>query len=67
MLGRISASYTTLTYTSMALGAALAGALGTLTGVRPALWVMGIMLASSSAILFFSPIRHVRDLPEPAQ
>jgi predicted MFS family arabinose efflux permease len=67
MLGRISASYTTLTYTSMALGAALAGALGTLIGVRPALWVMGIMLASSSAIVFFSPIRHVRDLPEPAQ
>lgn len=67
MLGRISASYTTLTYTSMAVGAALAGALGALIGVRPALWVMGIALASSSAILFFSPIRYLRDLPAPAE
>lgn len=67
ILGRISASYTTLTYTSMGLGAVLTGALGTLVGVRATLWVMGIVLTSSSAILFFSPIRHLRDLPEPVE
>ena len=66
MLGRISASYYTMTYSSMALGTVLGGALGTLIGVRPALWVTCGIVASASVILFFSPIRHVADLPEPA-
>ena len=66
MLGRVSATYYTITYSSMALGAAFGGSLGTFIGVRPALWVTCGIAASSSIILFLSPIRHLRELPEPA-
>jgi predicted MFS family arabinose efflux permease len=66
MIGRISATYYTMTYSSLALGTVLGGALGTLIGIRPALWVTCGIVASASAILFFSPIRRLTDLPEPA-
>ena len=66
MLGRISASYYTMTYSSLALGTVFGGALGTAIGVRPALWVTCGITASASLILFFSPIRHLTNLPEPA-
>jgi predicted MFS family arabinose efflux permease len=66
MLGRISATYYTMTYSSLALGTVLGGALGTLIGIRPALWVTCGIVASASVILFFSPIRRLTDLPEPA-
>lgn len=66
ILGRVSATYYTMTYSSMALGTVFGGALGTFIGVRPALWVTCGIVASASIILFFSPIRHLRELPEPA-
>jgi predicted MFS family arabinose efflux permease len=66
MLGRVSATYYTMTYSSMALGGVFAGALGTFIGVRPALWVACGIVASASILLFFSPIRHLRELPERA-
>ena len=66
ILGRISATYYTMTYSAMALGGVFAGALGTYLGVRPALWVTCGIVAGSSIILYFSPIRHLRELPEPA-
>jgi predicted MFS family arabinose efflux permease len=66
MLGRVSASYYTMTYSCMALGGVLGGALGTAIGVRPALWITCGIIASASVILFFSPIRRLQDLPEPA-
>jgi hypothetical protein len=50
----------------MAIGGVLAGALGTYLGIRPALWITCGIIASSSLILFFSPIRNLRELPEPA-
>jgi hypothetical protein len=66
MLGRISASYYTMAYSSLALGTVLGGALGTLIGIRPALWVTCGIVAFASVILFFSPIRSLTSLPEPA-
>jgi predicted MFS family arabinose efflux permease len=66
IIGRVSATYYTLTYSAMALGGAFAGVLGTYLGVRPALWITCGIVASSSLILFFSPIRHLRELPRPA-
>jgi len=66
MPGGISASYYTMPYSSLALGTVLGGALGTLVGVRPALWVTCGIVASASVILFFSPIRRLTDLPKPA-
>lgn len=66
MLGRISATCYTMTYSAMALGGPLAGALGIFLGIRPALWVTCGIVAGSGFILFFSPIRHLRELPERA-
>lgn len=66
ILGRVSATYYTMTYSSLALGGVFAGTLGTLLGVRPGLWVTCGIVAASSIILFFSPIRHLHELPEPA-
>jgi predicted MFS family arabinose efflux permease len=66
MLGRISASYYTMTYSGLALGTIFGGALGTWIGVRPALWATCGIVAGSSMILYFSPIRRLRELPEPA-
>jgi predicted MFS family arabinose efflux permease len=66
MLGRVSATYYTMTYSSLALGTVFGGALGTFLGVRPGLWVTCGIVASASIILLFSPIRHLRELPEPA-
>jgi predicted MFS family arabinose efflux permease len=66
IVGRVSATYYTLTYTAMAVGGPFAGVLGTYLGVRPALWITCGIVASSSLILFFSPIRQLRELPEPA-
>jgi MFS family permease len=66
MRGRISATYYTMTYSGMAIGGVFGGALGTFLGVRPALWVTCGIVASASAILFFSPVRKLRELPEAA-
>jgi len=66
MRGRISATYYTMTYSGMAIGGVFGGALGTFLGVRAALWVTCGIVAAASAILFFSPIRKLRELPETA-
>jgi len=66
MLGRINASYYTVSYSFLALGTVFGGAMGTLIGIRAALWVTCAITASASAVLFFSPIRHLRESPAPA-
>lgn len=66
MRGRISATYYTMTYSCMAIGGAFGGVLGTFLGVRAALWVTCGIVAFASAILFFSPVRKLRELPEMA-
>ena len=39
---------------------------GTLIGVRPALWVSVIGFWAAGWFVFFSPLRHMRDVPRPA-
>ncbi|HEV2634874.1 MAG TPA: hypothetical protein VGX23_06975 [Actinocrinis sp.] len=63
MMGRIAASSSTIAYCCMPVGAVLAGALGSLAGVRVALWVMAAALVATGGFLVFSPYRHLRDLP----
>ncbi|MGW1072809.1 MFS transporter [Streptomyces sp. NPDC002537] len=64
VLGRVSASSAFLNYGTMPLGAVIGGALGTVIGLRPALLTLTVMLPLSALILYFSPIREQRDLPE---
>ena len=63
MMGRIAASSNTMAYCGMPLGAVVAGGLGSLIGVRFALWILAAALVATGAFLLFSPYRHLRDLP----
>lgn len=63
MMGRIAASYSTIAYCCMPLGAVLAGGLGSLAGVRVALWIMAASLVATGGFLLCSPYRRLRDLP----
>ena len=63
MMGRIAASVSTVSYCCMPVGAVLAGALGSLAGVRVALWVMAAGLVATGGLLLCSPYRRLRDLP----
>ncbi|MDP9847086.1 MFS transporter [Streptosporangium lutulentum] len=63
LLGRLTASAAFLNYGTIPLGALLGGALGTALGVRPAMWIMTAGVPLAALILYFSPIRRVRDLP----
>ncbi|PHQ52668.1 MFS transporter [Streptomyces cinnamoneus] len=65
-LGRISASSAFLNFGAMPLGALLGGALGTAIGLRPAFLALTLLLPLSTLILFFSPVRAQRELPERA-
>jgi predicted MFS family arabinose efflux permease len=66
MLGRVSATTSFLVLGAMPLGALIGGTLGTVLGVRPALWVSTVMFMLPALILVFSPLSKGRDLPAPA-
>jgi predicted MFS family arabinose efflux permease len=63
LLGRLTATTSTLAYGAMPLGALLAGILGSQLGARPALWAMTGALLASAGILLIGPTRRHRDLP----
>lgn len=63
LLGRLTASISFLNYGTIPLGALLAGGLGAVLGVRPAMWIMTAGVPAAALILLFSPIRRSRDLP----
>ena len=65
LLGRMNASYRTISYGAIALGALLGGVLGQTIGLRPALLLGAIGLLVTPFLVLFSPVRHVRDLREP--
>ncbi|AUY52394.1 MFS transporter [Streptomyces sp. CB01881] len=64
LLGRMNATFRFLLTGSLAVGAALAGVLGELVGLHPALWLGGALLASAFLPVFLSPIRTRRSLPD---
>jgi hypothetical protein len=63
MLGRLTATQRFVAFGTIPLGALLAGGLGTLLGVRGALWVLLAGFALSGTILLTGGIRSGRDLP----
>jgi len=64
LLGRLSASSAVLNFGSIPVGALLAGLLGTELGLRPAMWLLTAGVPLAALILWFSPIRRCRDLPD---
>lgn len=65
LLGRVSACSMTAAYSTMPVGALLAGVLAGALGMRPTLWMICAGLALCGAILLPTPIRRRRDLPGP--
>lgn len=64
LLGRMSASYRTVTYGVLPLGALLFGVLGQHMGLNAALWVGTAMTATGWLWVRCSPVWTLRQLPE---
>jgi predicted MFS family arabinose efflux permease len=64
MLGRVTASQRFLVYGTIPLGALIAGGLGTVLGVRNALWVMLSVFALSGTVLLTRAFRTDKNLPD---
>jgi MFS family permease len=63
LLSRMNATMRFLMTGALAVGAALAGLIGQYAGIRTALWVAAVGLSIVWLPLFFSPLRHMRELP----
>jgi MFS family permease len=63
LLGRMNATMRFLVWGTVPLGGLLGGALGSLIGVRPALWVGAVGACLAFLPVFLSPLRTMRQLP----
>ncbi|MEU6075889.1 MFS transporter [Micromonospora sp. NPDC047074] len=66
LLARITGARRTINYGVRPIGALLGGALGSALGVRPALWIATAGAVAGVLWVVFSPVRHLRELPEQA-
>ncbi|MER6580056.1 MFS transporter [Nonomuraea sp. NPDC001023] len=64
LLGRVNASFRSLTWASVPLGALLGGIVAQQFGVRTALWVFMIGRVVSFVPLLFSPLPRLRDFDD---
>ncbi|GAA5513943.1 enterobactin exporter EntS [Deinococcus carri] len=64
LLGRMAASYRTLTYGILPLGALFFGFLGEKVGVRTALWIGTGLMSVAWLWVRFSPVWHLEKLPQ---
>lgn len=65
MLGRMNATVRFIVFGVVALGALAGGVLGELVGARNTLWIAAIGCSLSFLPVFFSPLRNLRELPDP--
>jgi MFS family permease len=66
LLGRMNAAMRWIVWGTLPLGGLIGGALGSVIGIRPTLWV-GVVGSWSAALwVLFSPLRTMRDIPESA-
>ncbi|MEV6365359.1 MFS transporter [Micromonospora musae] len=65
ILGRVNAAFLWICFGVIPLGALLGGALGTALGLRTALWICVLGTWSACLFVVFSPLRGMRDTPEP--
>jgi hypothetical protein len=66
LLGRVNASFLWICYGAIPLGSLSGGALASVAGIRPALLVSVLGMWGAGLFVLFSPLRTMRDLPEPA-
>jgi MFS family permease len=63
LLGRMNAAVRWIVWGTLPLGSLAGGVLGTLIGVRPALWVGVAGTWAAGFWVLFSPLRRMRDVP----
>jgi predicted MFS family arabinose efflux permease len=63
LLGRMNAAMRWIVWGTLPLGSLAGGVLGTLIGVRPALWVGVVGSWAAGFWVLFSPLRRMRDVP----
>jgi len=63
LLGRMNAAVRWVVWGTLPLGGVLGGTFGTLFGVRPTLWIGFAGSWAAGFWVFFSPLRHLRDVP----
>ncbi|MFD9721155.1 MFS transporter [Streptomyces sp. NPDC059076] len=66
MQGRMNATMRFAVWGTIPIGALLGGTLATFLGIRPTLWLVGVVSLLSWLPLALSPIRSLRRMPEPA-
>ena len=64
LLGRMNASIRFMVWGCMPIGALISGALGTVLGVVPTLWIGAIGGLFAASFVFFSPLRTMREMPQ---
>jgi len=64
LLGRMNASVRFLVFGTMPVGGLLGGVLGTWLGVLPTLWIAVAGQVLATCWVVFSPLLHLRDLPD---
>jgi MFS family permease len=64
LMGRVVATTRTLTWGPVPIGGALGGLLGQLLGVRPALFVVALLLLTSPLWLLLTPVLRLRNLED---
>ncbi|MGK5737928.1 MFS transporter [Micromonospora sp. URMC 103] len=65
LLARASGVRRTINYGIRPIGAVIGGGLGAAIGVREALWIATVGALAGVLWVIFSPVRRLRDLPEP--
>jgi MFS family permease len=63
LLGRMNAAVRWVVWGTIPLGGLLGGVLGTLIGVRPTLWIAFVGSWAAGWLVYFSPLRGMRDIP----
>jgi predicted MFS family arabinose efflux permease len=66
VLGRVNAASRWIAWGTLPVGGVAGGMLAATVGVRTSLWVATIGGCLSGLWLFFSPLRGMRDIPQPA-
>ncbi|MFE9423615.1 MFS transporter [Kitasatospora sp. NPDC006697] len=63
LMGRMNAAVRWVVWGTMPIGALIGGLLGARFGVRPAMWVSVLGFWAAGWLVFFSPLRRMRDVP----
>jgi MFS family permease len=62
--GRVNAASRWVIWGTLPVGGILGGILGSVIGIRSAIWIAYVGVWACGFLVFFSPLRHVRDFPD---